>query len=175
MCIEVATQVVMVYLSLQRLKLSAGIIIVTLKLGGLNQFLKLFLADLVIGKASLDNSLFEILIVGIRQMEVDSRYQRRMLGDIVHHIVEHHLRRVQAVQIERDISHRVGLHHQVRRDALLHLDATTTGQVVARGGQLQIGVIGQVHVRNLYQSLAIGLRTDDDATFQVLQGTRGNL
>ena len=57
MALQVATDVVVVQLGLQRIKLILGIVIVALELRHLHQFLKLFLADLVIGEACLDDTL----------------------------------------------------------------------------------------------------------------------
>ena len=98
-----------------------------------------------------------------------------MLADVVDDVVEHHLRRVQPIQIERHVGHRVRLHLHVRLDAFLHLDATTRRQIVARRRQLQVGIVGQVHIGNLYQSLAVCARTYYYTTLQVLQRSARNL
>ena len=60
----------MVQLRLQGLKLGFSIVIIALKLSRFHQFIQLLLADLIIGESRLDDTLLEVLIVGISQTEV---------------------------------------------------------------------------------------------------------
>ena len=173
--VQVARHVVVVYLCLQSLEFSLCIVHIALKLHGLLQFVHLLLAQLVVGESALDDALLEVVVVGIRQVEVLGGSNGGMLGNILRHVVEHHLRRVQTVQIECDIGQRVGLHLDVRLQTFLHIDAATTGQIVARRGQLQVRIIRQVDVGNLHQALPVCARTYYYGALQVLQGTAGNL
>ena len=175
MQVHVAVHIVVVYLLLQCLKLVAGLIVITLKLGCSHQFFILLLAQLVIGESSLYHTLLKLGIVGIRQMEVGCRGDGGVLGDIVHHVVEHHLRRIQSVQVKGNVGHRVRLHLHVRFDTLFHLDTTTARQIIARSRQLQVGIVRQVYVRYLHQSFTKGACTNYHTTLQVLQCTTGNL
>ena len=112
--VQVARHVVVVYLCLQSLEFCLCIVHIALKLHGLLQFVHLLLAQLVVGESALDDALLEVVVVGIRQVEVLGGSNGGMLGNILRHVVEHHLRRVQTVQIECDIGQRVGLHLDVR-------------------------------------------------------------
>ena len=79
MCIQVVIHVMMVNLGLQRIEFSLGVVVIALELGRLYQIVKLRLADLVVCEASLDDALLEILVVGIRQVEVLGRGYRGVL------------------------------------------------------------------------------------------------
>ena len=120
----------MVQFLLQFIKGALRIFIITFKLRRLHQFCKLFLTDGVVGKAALDDPLFEFLPVGICQMELGCWGNRRMLGDIINHVVEHHLRRVltRGGEVEGDIGDRV------RFDLHIRFDTTTVAHLTAVAG-----------------------------------------
>ena len=85
---------VMVQFRLQAVEGSLGLIVITLKLGRLHQFGKLLLADWIVGESALHHPLLERLPVCVSNMELRCGSNSRMLGDVIHHVVEHHLRRV---------------------------------------------------------------------------------
>ena len=80
--------------SFQSVESAAGLIVIAFKLSRLHQFIKLLLAHRVIGEPTFYDTLLEISIVGITQMELCCRSNRRVAGDVVNDIVKHHLSRI---------------------------------------------------------------------------------
>ena len=97
----------------KRLKLILGVVVVALKLCQLLKFAQGLLGDGVVVESALHHPLLELLIFGITQPEISCGSYSGMLGDIIHHIIEHHLHRVDAVEIHCDIGHRIGFHLDV--------------------------------------------------------------
>ena len=94
----------MTQLLLQSLELHLGIIIIAFKLGEFFQVLQIFFRFTIILEVCLQDSFLELIIICITQGKLLCWSYRRMLGDVINLIIEHHLIAIASTsQIESDI------------------------------------------------------------------------
>ena len=99
MAVKILVQIVGQFL-LQSLKLGFGVFHISLELHHLLQALHHLLTLGIIGETAFQDTLLELGIVGIRQREVLGRSYRGMTLNVIHHVFQHHLRRVTAGSTE---------------------------------------------------------------------------
>ena len=138
--LQVALHVV-VELGAQAVELGAGIVVVALEARQLLELVELLAAHGVVGEAARHHPPLEVGKVGVGQPELARRGYRRVGGNVVDHIVEHHLRRVGPIEVEHDVGQRVGLHLHVGHDApaVAHL---ASAERVEHVGQAVGNVLG---------------------------------
>ena len=145
----------MTQLSFQRLELSLRIVIIAFVFRHFDKFVIHGIAQRIILEATFHNHLAEVLIVGIRKLEIGSRRDGWMTVYIVKDITVHHLRGVAHVgKIIYYVGQRIGSHLHVRLYAsrILHLASIGRQKHLCQGvgNQFLAGTVRLSEVPCLY-------------------------
>ena len=122
--------------------------VIALKLSEFLQRGQRFLCLGVIRKAACYDTLLELLVIAIAKVELACGCNGRVLGDVIHHILEHHLGGVTScyTEIIGDVRQRVRLYLNIRLDATAVTNFSSASSIEHLGQRVR-NMLGVTSVR----------------------------